>query len=230
MAIDSFAFQFECVLRVIIAALCGAIIGLERKNRLKEAGTRTHLVVAFGSALFMIVSKYGFFDIVQYAMANGTEALKVDPTRVASQVVTGIGFLGAGTIFVRRQVINGLTTAAGLWATAAIGMAIGAGQYIIGLFGAVILVCFQWFLHRVKFLNKVSPDIMIFRIEKCEHPVEMLKNVLDNFNITIQSVKVDKTSKNEIVVECLVKMPKAASPVELSDAISANENIISVEF
>ena len=106
-------FDIECIIRIVIAAVCGSFIGIERKVRLKEAGTRTHLVVAFGSALFMIVSKYGFEDMIMRSVELGGDIIKFDPTRIASTIVTGIGFLGAGTIFVRRNVINGLTTACG---------------------------------------------------------------------------------------------------------------------
>ncbi len=228
--IDSIGFELECVIRLVIAALCGAIVGLERKNRLKDAGTRTHLVVCFASALFIVVSKYGFFDIVDYGVRTGTDILRADASRIASQIVTGIGFLGAGTIFVRRQVVNGLTTAAGLWATAAIGMALGSGQYILGLVGTLILLFFQWFLHTVTFLNRVSPDVMIFKVYNCQQPVENVKKLLDTFEIKIQSVKIDKSVPGEILVECLVKMPKTVSPVELSDAFSDCSFIKSVEF
>lgn len=228
--LDTVLFQMECVVRIILAAICGAMIGLERKNRLKEAGTRTHLVVAFGSAIFMIVSKYGFFDMVRYAAELGNEAVKVDPTRVASTIVTGVGFLGAGTIFVRRHVVNGLTTAAGLWATAAIGMAIGGGQYILGLVGTAVLILFQWILHRVRFFNRISPDIMIFKVYNCQQPVEAIKNLLDKYSIDIQSVKLDKSVPGEISVECLVKMPKSVSAVELSDDIAQSSIIKSAEF
>jgi len=126
-------FQLEMILRLVVAGVCGALIGYERKSRLKEAGLRTHFVVAVGSALVMIVSKYGFNDI-----ANGSTVI-VDPSRIAAQVVSGIGFLGAGTIIVQRQSIRGLTTAAGLWSTAGIGLAIGGGMYWVG-FGATCLV------------------------------------------------------------------------------------------
>ena len=101
--------QLELILRLLVASLCGFAIGYERTNRLKEAGIRTHMIVAVGSALVMIVSKYGFFDVMR--LNNVT----LDPSRIAAQIVTGIGFLGAGTILVRRSGINGLTTAAGLW-------------------------------------------------------------------------------------------------------------------
>ncbi len=230
LSLTNNSFQLECIGRIVLAALCGALIGLERKNRLKEAGTRTHLVVAFGSALFMIVSKYGFFDIIDYAIKNELDMIKFDPTRVASTIVTGVGFLGAGTIFVRRQMINGLTTAAGLWATAAIGMAIGGGQYIIGLLGALILVLFQWILHKVTIFNRISSDIMIFKLYVCEDPASVVQEILQKYNISIRSVKLDKSVPGEIMVECLVKMPKAVPHVELSNDIAGSTLIKSIEF
>lgn len=107
---------WECLLRIFLAALCGLVIGFERKARLKEAGVRTHLIVALGAALITIVSKYGFFDLALFA-----EGIKADPTRIAAQIVSGVGFLGAGMIFMRHRTLTGLTTAAGIWTTAASG-------------------------------------------------------------------------------------------------------------
>lgn len=97
----------------------------------KSAGIRTHMVVAVAPALFMLVSKYGFFDLLSL------HDISLDPSRIAAQIVTGISFIGAGTILVRREQISGLTTAAGVWATAAIGMAVGAGMYVIGIVSTV---------------------------------------------------------------------------------------------
>ena len=113
--------------RLLVAGVLGAIIGLDREYRAKEAGFRTHFLVALGSALFMIVSKYGFWDIL------GDTGIGLDPSRIAAQVVSGIGFLGAGTIIIQKLFVRGLTTAAGIWATSAIGLAVGAGQYWLGI-------------------------------------------------------------------------------------------------
>ena len=93
---------WECLLRIFLAALCGLVIGFERKARLKEAGVRTHLIVALGAALITIVSKYGFFDLALFA-----EGIKADPTRIAAQIVSGVGFLGAGMIFMRHRTLTG---------------------------------------------------------------------------------------------------------------------------
>ena len=125
--------EWTLVLRLFVAGLMGAVIGLDREYRAKEAGFRTHFLVSLGSALFMIISQYGFAEIVK---ANGAN---YDGARVAAQIVSGIGFLGAGTIIFHKQFIRGLTTAAGMWATAGIGMAVGGGMYFIGV-AATILV------------------------------------------------------------------------------------------
>ncbi len=117
----------ELILRLLLAGVLGAIIGLDREYRAKEAGFRTHFLVSLGSALFMIVSQYGFNEVLNHP------GVGLDPSRVAAQIVSGIGFLGAGTIIFQKQFVRGLTTAAGLWATAGIGMAIGGGMYILGL-------------------------------------------------------------------------------------------------
>ena len=134
------------IVRILLAGICGALIGFERKNRSKEAGIRTHFVVACGAALMMVVSKYAFFDLIQGGMFGDVE-VRLDPSRVASTIASGIGFLGAGMIFVHKNTITGLTTAAGIWATSGVGMAIGAGMYVLGIGGAVIILVAQYLLH-----------------------------------------------------------------------------------
>ncbi len=121
------ALNFDFVLRLSVAGILGAIIGLDREYRAKEAGYRTHFLVSLGSALIMIVSQYGFQEIIQ------ENSVTLDPSRVAAQVVSGIGFIGAGTIIFQKQIVRGLTTAAGIWATAGIGLAVGAGMYTISI-------------------------------------------------------------------------------------------------
>lgn len=121
--------ELDWCLRMLLAALCGGIIGFERKSKTKTAGIRTHALIALGAALAMIVSKYGFFDLLRITHQNWS----VDPSRIAAQVVSGIGFLGAGTILNRHDhVISGLTTAAGIWVTGTICVLIAEmlGKYI----------------------------------------------------------------------------------------------------
>lgn len=122
------------ILRLALATMLGAIIGFEREYHAKEAGIRTHLLVALGACLFMILSVYGFDFMLD------RDHVSFDPSRIASQVVTGIGFIGAGTIILQKQMVRGLTTAAGLWVTAAIGLACGNGMFIIAAVTTVIVL------------------------------------------------------------------------------------------
>lgn len=124
------------LLRILLAVGLGFAIGVERKMRFKEAGMRTHAVVAAGACLFIIVSKYGFGDVASF-----------DAARVAAQVVSGIGFIGAGMIMYRKQAVHGLTTAAGVWFTAGVGMAAGAGLYLVAVGATVLIIAVQCVMH-----------------------------------------------------------------------------------
>ena len=177
--------QLEFLLRIGIAGACGAVIGYERKNRNKEAGIRTHLIVAMGAALIMIVSKYGFDDIL------GLKVMALDPSRIAAQIVTGVGFLGAGMIFMRRNMISGLTTAAGIWATSGIGMAIGSGLYLIGIVTTVLIVLIQIILHsNRRWIHESYKDEMLFVIDKDKQAIEDLKKRLNALKIEILNVNI----------------------------------------
>jgi putative Mg2+ transporter-C (MgtC) family protein len=134
----SLAMQIDLALRLALGLALGAIIGFERETHGQPAGFRTHSLVATGSALFTIVSAYGFGGDL------------VDPTRIAAQIVTGIGFIGAGTILQYRGQVRGLTTAASLWSVAAIGMAAGAGMWVISLVATALIVVILTVLDRVE--------------------------------------------------------------------------------
>ena len=123
---------WDFVWRLVLAALFGTIIGLDRESREKEAGFRTHFLVSLGSALMMIVSQYGFSEILTH------DGVSLDPSRIAAQVVSGIGFIGAGTIIFNHQIVRGLTTAASLWATAGIGLTAGAGMSWLALAATIL--------------------------------------------------------------------------------------------
>ncbi len=168
----------EFFLRMIVACLCGIAIGMERKNRAKEAGIRTHCIVACASALMMIVSKYGFLDLA----AEGMKAS--DGSRIASQVVSGIGFLGAGIIFVQKQTVKGLTTAAGIWATSGIGLALGAGMYSVGIVATGIILIMQYTLHS---------NIKLFRMPKIK--VLTIQNVTEK---NYQKIATDILTKEDV--------------------------------
>ena len=122
-------------LRLVLAAFCGALVGFERKRRNKDAGIRTHVLVAVGAALFTILSEFAF----DYGNAD----------RVAANIVTGVGFLGAGVIFLRGRAVSGLTTAAGIWTVAGIGMASGSGMYALAAVATLLVVALQFLMHRL---------------------------------------------------------------------------------
>ena len=136
------AFPWEYLGRMALAALLGGAIGYERKSRMKEARVRTHLIVALASALMMLVSKYGFYDVVIY------DSISLDASRIAANIITGVNFLGAGVIFANGRSVLGLTTAAGVWATSGVGIAIGAGMYGVGISAALMILLIQVVLHR----------------------------------------------------------------------------------
>ena len=162
----------DFMLRLLVAGILGAIIGLDREYRAKEAGYRTHFLVSLGSALIMIVSQYGFQEIIK------ENSVTLDPSRVAAQVVSGIGFIGAGTIILQKQIVRGLTTAAGIWATAGIGLAVGAGMYAIGIATTVLtLIGLELLSYIFKSVGMKSSMIAFSTNNK-----DTLKQITDRFN------------------------------------------------
>lgn len=188
--------QLDWLLRIVVAAICGAIIGYERTIQRKSAGVRTHIVVAMASALFMIVSKYGFADLLNM------HGIALDPSRIAAQIVTGISFIGAGTILVRREQISGLTTAAGVWAVAAIGMAVGAGMYAIGILTTIFLFFVQMIFHDDTLINKITVHVRFnIQIEAVNKPhiLPQIKEELEENQVENISVKILDVSDEKIV-------------------------------
>ena len=195
----------EFILRLFLAGIMGAIIGLDREYRAKEAGYRTHFLVSLGSALIMIVSQHGFGEILD------TPNVNLDPSRIASQVVTGIGFIGAGTIILHKQIVRGLTTAAGIWATSGIGLAIGAGMYLLGISATILtligLEVLSFFFKRVGMKSYV---VELTTVNK-----EILNQLAKKFNskdFLIVSFQMDEKSVGEITsyhVTMVIKSKKS---------------------
>ena len=169
---------WDFVWRLVLAAIFGTIIGLDREYREKEAGFRTHFLVSLGSALMMIVSQYGFSEILTH------DGVSLDPSRIAAQVVSGIGFIGAGTIIIHRQLVRGLTTAASLWATAGIGLAAGGHMYVVAgaatlltLFALEVLTLFFGRLGRRRIMvvfsaaDRKAIDAMFNELQSSEYAV-----------------------------------------------------------
>ncbi len=132
--------NLDFCLRILIALLCGGAIGFERSRHFKEAGIRTHVIVCVGAALIMVVSKYGFVDLALDGGAYYPGTRGADASRIAAQVVSGVGFLGAGAIIQMKGSVRGLTTAAGIWMTACLGLAVGAGMFVLAIVATLLII------------------------------------------------------------------------------------------
>ncbi|WP_036619743.1 MULTISPECIES: MgtC/SapB family protein [Paenibacillus] len=209
--------DIELLLRVLIAGICGVLIGFERKNRMKEAGVRTHYVVAAGAALMIIISKYGFQDQI------GWSNLSLDPSRIAAGVVSGVGFLGAGMIFMQKQTVKGLTTAAGIWATAGIGMAVGAGMYFIGIAVTLLLLLGQIILHgRYSWLTSPKTDTVTLVLKREEGIIDRFLDRLEELHVSVLGFEAECRDE-EIELELTVQFKSGANLETLLS--SMNEDI-----
>ncbi|KRO15539.1 MgtC/SapB family protein [Lacticaseibacillus saniviri] len=217
--------QAELILRLFVAAFCGFAIGYERKNRQKEAGIRTHMIVALGAALVMIVSKYGFFDIYQL------KGMSLDPSRVAAQVVSGVSFLGAGAILVRRNNVNGLTTAAGVWTTAAVGMAIGAKLYLIGLATTLLVLAIQILLHRnFSWLPSGDTGTLTLIVNGGGDEMKAIQKTLGRYHIKVHNVRIKQETPEQLRVALEIEANESGDVRRLLSVFADNPAIVSVEY
>lgn len=214
----------ECSIRLLLACFCGAIIGIERTRRNKGAGIRTHILVAIGAALFVIVSKYGFCDVISEIGAQ------VDAARVASNVVTGVSFLGAGLIFIRGDFLQGLTTAAGIWTTAAIGLAIGAGMYLTGIVGAFLVLFIQIILHRSLFrkMEAHTSGQIVVSMEDDVEKFQEFRKLLEENDIHIKECHIKRHKDTSMTYSLNVEIPKGMQPTDVLKIIKHCGYIISV--
>jgi len=214
-------------LRLLVACVCGACIGFERSKRLKEAGVRTHVIVACASALFIIVSKYGFLDFA----ADGTVidgARSADPARIAAQVVSGISFLGAGVIFKNGNTVKGLTTAAGIWATSAIGLAIGAGMYAIGLLATILVAAVQMLMHKFNVgADAYATTVLIFTVRDESDIYALLAEKLKDWGAQILESSVSRTGKGLLEYTLTMRALKSISYEEVDALVRENPEILS---
>ena len=214
------------IVRMLVAVICGFVIGLERKSRSKEAGIRTHAIVCLAACLFMILSKYlaePLFSDISGSKFTG------DATRIASQVVTGIGFLGAGIIMYRRDVMHGLTTAAGIWATAAIGMAIGSGFVVTGVCAAVIIVLIQLVFH-ISIKAFITRHISVIRMQIWVENDDILKQITDKLGSNKVTSYKAKMQDEKMIAQVEVSTTDEFSVDKLNDVIrSFPSHVLSIE-
>ncbi|WP_083511822.1 MgtC/SapB family protein [Alicyclobacillus acidiphilus] len=219
--------NWEFVVRLLLSGILGAAIGVERKVHYKQAGVRTHFIVAIGSALMMIVSKYAFMDIIN------NHTIILDPSRVAAQVVSGIGFLGAGVIIFQRNAIRGLTTAAGVWATAGIGLAVGAGMYIIGIVSAVLVLV--GFITLKPLERRFIRNIQHVMITADDQPglIGKISAALEQLGLSIEQMSIDRMDQQQSLVDIelfLRKQKQIAGTDKVMQVIAEIDGIKNVVF
>jgi putative Mg2+ transporter-C (MgtC) family protein len=218
----------EVVLRLVAAAALTGAVGLERELRERAAGLRTHMLVGVGSALFTLVSAYGFNAFLQ----SGANVVRLDPSRIAAQIVTGIGFLGAGAIIRQGFSIRGLTTAAGLWVAAAIGMAVGAGYWPAALVGTgVVLVGLGplrmaegWVLaRRRREAGSLEIDL------RPDQPLAPVLSVLEERRARVRRIELEEEEAGrELRIE--VRMPPGVSGRDLVEELTRLDEVTAVRW
>ncbi len=202
-----------CILQMLTSVGLGFAIGFERKMRFKEAGVRTHTIVCVGACLYMIISKYGFTG--------------ADTARVAAQIVSGIGFIGAGMIFYHKQIVHGLTTAAGIWATAAIGMAVGAGLWWISLVSTALIILIQYIMHLRISVFKSRHYIRLNVIFICSGKDER-QIIKDLFKVKRFSKINAKKDNGQIIYSVTVTIDKEFTDEDIFNALNDNDFIKSI--
>ncbi|MBQ1402963.1 MAG: MgtC/SapB family protein [Oscillospiraceae bacterium] len=220
--------NLDFVIRILVACLCGFVLGVERSRRFKEAGVRTHMIVCAGAALIMIVSKYGFADLTSASkeMYNGTRG--ADPARLAAQVVSGVGFLGAGMIFKNGGSVTGLTTAAGIWAAAGIGLAIGSGMYVVGILVTVAIASIQMLMHIVTVgadaYKHCNIDILVESLFNFD---EKFRDLMKQYGATLVEFRITR-EVNGIRYNATLKSKKAITSDDVSAVLAGNAEVIEI--
>lgn len=207
--------QLELMVRIILAGICGGAIGYERESRNKTAGLRTHVIVAVSSALMIVLSKYGFQDVLG-------KYVRLDPSRIAAGTVTAIGFLGSGIIFSRNKNVSGVTTSAGIWATLGVGMAMGTGMYVIGIATTIVVVLVEIFIGRSGKLSYIMKQVYQIVVEytpsqgKDTNITELIKSELESsYKCKILSVRTRR--KEEIIhLELMVRTAKGNELIHIA--------------
>lgn len=216
--------QKELFIRLLFACFCGAIIGIERSYKRKGAGIKTHIILALGSALFMIVSQYGFLDLAL------TPEFRADASRIASNIVTGVSFLCAGVIFVRGASVKGLTTATGIWTTAGIGMAAGAGMYAITFFATVLIVIIQLVLAKPSAIIETHYSVEITAKMPSDKSIDEFVSSLSKItNAAPTSVKLDKSGE-ENTVHIVFNIQHSLNANVLIQTLRENDQVLNVSW
>lgn len=219
----------EMLIRLIAAAVLGGIVGIERSKRFKDAGVRTHSMVGCASALLMMISKYGFLDLINQ---QGPHTWNTDPARIAAGIVTGVSFLGAGIIYRDHQQhsLKGLTTAAGVWCVAGIGMATGAGMYFLAVFATLFIVLLQFIMHRFPIGNdKYSGARLEIVLDDDPSAVDRLSVLLKKWDMVMEDSDVERCD-GKLKYTLDVKMHSKALQDEINKCIAEYPEIRSFKL
>lgn len=213
-------------MRIFAACMCGAVIGFERTKRYKMAGIRTHIIVCCGAALIMVVSINGF-----EGLQNLTGVRAGDPARLAAQVVSGIGFLGAGVIFKHGKSVQGLTTAAGLWTTAAIGLAMGAGMYVVAIFTTILVGGLQIIMHRHIFSGDSPISYCLKFVASDTKGLEkQLREQMFHWHARITDTKISENANGDVEYEINFVSDRLLSYEDIHRFFVSNEDIKDVSI
>ena len=221
----------EFCLRLIFDFLVGGMVGLERSQHFKEAGVRTHVIVCCTAALIMLISKYGFADMGSSAVMEAFGTKGADSARVAAQAVSGISFLCAGVIIKVGGNIRGLTTAAGIWMTASIGLAIGAGMYIVSAFMAILLFLMQYVFRRVP-LGSESYDgyHLKFVVKTGENFQATLKDKLNEWKVTVVDSTITWKRNDVVEFDYVILCPEEIRYSEIRNFVKENDGVVSFSY
>ena len=218
----------EIAVRLVVAAALSGLIGLEREWRERAAGLRTHMLVGVGSALFTLVSAYGFNDF----LVGGSNVVRADPSRIAAQIVTGIGFLGAGAILRQGLTIRGLTTAAGLWVVAAIGMAVGAGYYEGALIATGVVLFglgpLRWAEGHIVARRRTSGHLEIDL--RPDQPLAPVLSELETRRAKVQRIHLDEAEEEGRELRIEVVLPPGVSGREIVENLSHRDEVTAVRW
>ncbi len=221
--------QLDFCLRLVAACLCGAAIGYQRSKHFKEGGIRTHIIVCCAASLIMVISKYGFVDLTNVGGAALSGTRGADPARVAAQVVSGIGFLGAGVIFKNEGIVKGLSAAACIWATAAIGLAMGAGMWIVGLAATVLVTLLQWMLyHFAAWTDAYATSRLHFTVENGHEFNRSLTEQLDRWKAHPVNSRITRRKDGTTDYDLTIRRRTEISYAEMKDFMESHPEILSV--
>lgn len=226
--------EAHMLLRLLLSAILGGCVGIERGKGDRPAGLRTHVLVCVGSTLFMLVSIFGFGDTVPVHTVQDDMGARRDSARIAAQVVSGIGFLGAGTIIHEGLSIKGLTTAATMWMVSAIGLAVGAGMYVVSIGSTVLtLIVLTIFRNWEKFMGlrgKTSNRFMVVRVKNRQAIVSDIMNYLTLNGVKLKSLNVKTDDKNAtLLLEMFVKYNPEVDNMEVISGLHSIEGFMSIE-